>query len=88
MFNDAHRRIRDFIAPRFPSHPLKDGEDMFSLGFVNSLFAMELVLFIEKEFGFRIPNEEMDLDNFRTVDAMVALVGRLALPAGVQVGAS
>jgi acyl carrier protein len=83
MPKTAHERIRGFITPRFPNHSLQDGEDLFSLGFVNSLFAMELVLFIEKEFGLSIPNEEMDLDNFRTVHGMVALVDRL-----VEVGST
>jgi acyl carrier protein len=77
----AREAIRGFIYPRFPEHLIEDHEDMFALGFVNSLFAMELVMFIEKEFETQIPNEDMDLKNFRTTDAMVALVGRL-VPTG------
>lgn len=73
--------IRQFILGRFPDARLADDEDIFSLGYVNSLFAMELVLFIEKHFGTQIPNEELDVENFRTIDAMVALVDRCGAPA-------
>ena len=84
MQTEARARIRDFMAPRFPAHALTDEEDIFASGVVNSLFAMELVLFIEKQFGVGIPNEELDLNNFRTVDAMVELVTRLTRASQVE----
>ena len=74
---DDIRDIRQFVLGRFPQATLRDDQDIFSLGFVNSLFAMELVLFLERHTGVEIPNEELDLENFRTVEAMGALVGRL-----------
>ncbi|MFF3635573.1 acyl carrier protein [Streptomyces sp. NPDC002250] len=74
MHNAA--RIRDFIVSRYPQAELTDDQDIFSLGFINSLFAMELVMFVEKEFGISIPNDELRIDNFRTVTAMAELVGR------------
>jgi acyl carrier protein len=72
--------IRDFIHARYPHAAIDDGQDIFSLGFVNSLFAMELVMFIEKRFRCRIPNEDLHRDNFRTVAAMERLVVRLVNP--------
>ena len=42
-------------------------EDIFSSGLVNSLFSMQLVLFIEKEFQLKVGNEDLDLKNFRTL---------------------
>ncbi|MCP3805308.1 acyl carrier protein [Allokutzneria sp. A3M-2-11 16] len=74
----ARESIRGFVCPRFPGVELDDDQDIFALGFVNSLFAMELVMFVEREFDVRVPNEELDLANFRTVRAMCDLVGRLA----------
>ncbi len=81
MNTDIHQEIRGFVEARMPGLELADDEDIFSLSFVNSLFAMELVLFIEKTFGLQIPNEEIDMNNFRTVGAMVGLVDRLTHPA-------
>ena len=75
--------IREFIQAKYPQAGIDDEQDIFSLGFVNSLFALELVMFIEKTFGFQVPNEDIKLDNFRTVAAMEDLVERHAAPAGV-----
>jgi methoxymalonate biosynthesis acyl carrier protein len=74
--DDARQKIRSFITGRFPRAPLTDELDIFELGFVNSLFAMELVMFIENTFQITIPNEDLTLDNFRTVALMSALVQR------------
>ncbi|CAM3925866.1 hypothetical protein GCM10009799_49970 [Nocardiopsis rhodophaea] len=70
--------LREFILGRYPDLDLRDDEDIFRLGFVNSLFAMELVMFVESKFQLSIPNEELSLDGFRTVDAMAALVERVS----------
>lgn len=69
-------RIRAFLGTRFPTDELADDDDIFALGFVSSLFAMELVAFLEDVAGVRIPSRELRLDNFRTVAGMVALVER------------
>jgi methoxymalonate biosynthesis acyl carrier protein len=70
--------IRGFIHAKYPQAEIDDEQDIFALGFVNSLFAMELVMFLEKRFGFRIPNEDLQLDNFRSVAAMERLVSKQA----------
>ncbi|HEV2779522.1 MAG TPA: acyl carrier protein [Actinophytocola sp.] len=80
MSDAARAELRQFITAKYPAIELTDDQDIFGLGFVNSLFAMELVMFIEKTFGARIPNDELKLDHFRSVNAMVALVQRLAGP--------
>jgi len=63
-----------FLTRYFPGHALEDDEDIFALGFVNSLFAMKLVGFIESAFEIQIEQADLDIDNFRTVNAMVAFV--------------
>lgn len=69
--------IRMFVADKLGDAEFGDDTDIFSLGFVNSLFAMELVLFIEKTVKSTVPDDELELANFRSVDAMCQLVGRL-----------
>jgi methoxymalonate biosynthesis acyl carrier protein len=69
--------ILAFITGRFPQAAITATEDIFSLGYINSLFAMELVMHLEKSFTVTIPNEELRIDNFRTAAAMTELVGRL-----------
>ncbi len=82
MNSGEHTDIREFIRGRFPTADLEDDQDIFARGYVHSLFAMELVLFIEKHFGIEIANEDLDMANFRTIDAMAALVKRCAVLAG------
>ncbi len=60
-------QIRGFIEARFPRADINDAQDIFSLGYINSLFAMELVMFLEKTFAIAIPNDELRIDNVRTV---------------------
>ena len=53
---------------------LKDSDNIFEMGFVNSLFAMKLVTFIEDEFDVFLENDELNIKNFSTVDKIVSLV--------------
>lgn len=56
--------------------------DLFATRAVSSLFAMELVVFMESTFDIAIEGPDLVLDNFRTVHAMSALVLRLRSGAG------
>jgi acyl carrier protein len=69
-------KIRAFLTRFFRDHQLTDDEDIFASGYVNSMFAMQLVQFVETEFGVAIENDDLELDNFRTIDAISALVDR------------
>jgi methoxymalonate biosynthesis acyl carrier protein len=73
---EIKKQIFEFVHGRFPQAEISESDDIFALGFVNSLFAMELVMFIEKTFEITVPNEELKIDNFRTVELMADLVGR------------
>ncbi|HVH45119.1 MAG TPA: phosphopantetheine-binding protein [Labilithrix sp.] len=69
-------KIGAYLARFFPGHTLGAQEDIFSLGFVNSMFALQLVNFLEHEFEIEIENEDLELDNFRSIDAMRGFVER------------
>lgn len=69
-------RIHEFITSRYPMVQITDDQDIFELGFINSLFAMELVMFIEKTFDLVIPTAELQRSNFSSVRAMSRLVER------------
>lgn len=77
---DRKAKIKQFLARFLRNHELQDDEDIFALGFVNSLLAMQLVQFVEKEFGITVEDEDLDLDNFRTLQAIDALVARKSQP--------
>lgn len=78
MSGDIRSTIRAFIAARFSrEESIPDDRDLFALGFVNSLFALELLTFIETSFAVSIPDDELRPETFHTVNAMVSLVDRL-----------
>ncbi|MGJ5628675.1 acyl carrier protein [Nostoc sp. CALU 1950] len=74
--SEIQAKIREFLSRFFRNHDLQLDEDIFALGFVNSMFAMQLVLFIEQAFQITIDNEDLELDNFRTINSMTRLVER------------
>ncbi len=76
METEIKTKIRQFLTRHFRNYDLQDDEDIFALGFVNSLFAMKLVLFVEKEFEITVDDQDLDIDNFRTINAITNLVMR------------
>jgi methoxymalonate biosynthesis acyl carrier protein len=52
-------------------------QDLFKSGLVSSMFAMQLVVYLEERYGIAVIGPDLTLDNFRTVQAMTSLVLRL-----------
>ncbi len=76
----ANEKIRAFLAERIRNTEITDDEDIFEAGYVNSLFAMELVQFIESTFSVQIGSDDLELDNFRSITAMSQLIERKTAP--------
>jgi methoxymalonate biosynthesis acyl carrier protein len=72
---DAEESLLGFLTARTKREWDCD-TDLFATG-MSSLFAMELVVHLENEFGVTLEGEDLTLDNFRTVRAMTALLGKL-----------
>jgi methoxymalonate biosynthesis acyl carrier protein len=53
-------------------------QDLFADGMINSMFALELVVQIENMFDVAVEGRDLDMANFRSVNAMASLVRRLA----------
>ncbi|MFF5437756.1 acyl carrier protein [Streptomyces achromogenes] len=49
-------------------------DDLFAGGYLNSLGALELVAFLEGQYGIAVEVEDLDLDNFRSVTRIVDFV--------------
>ncbi len=56
---------------------LNDDTNIFTSGFVNSIFAMRLLNFLESEYNLEVPDDEIVLTNFSSIDAMHSLVSKL-----------
>ena len=74
--SDPRPRIRQFLQRHIQAGNVNDDEDIFRSGFANSMFAMQLVVFVEKEFQVAITDDDLDLDHFRSIRAITALVAR------------
>lgn len=67
-------KIKDFLAKFYRKGNIEDNDNIFELGFTNSLFAMQLVMFLEKEFFIKLENEDINMDNFKTINSIYLLV--------------
>ena len=57
--------------------PVRPEQDLFADGMINSMFALELVVQIENKFNVEVEGRDLDMANFRSVNAMANLVRRL-----------
>lgn len=77
----VEKELLDFLQTRTKTEWQQD-TDLFASGGLSSLFAMELVVHLEKTYGISVRGADLRLDNFRTVTGMAALVRRLREAAG------
>jgi acyl carrier protein len=66
--------IRNFTVKNSRENEISDNDDIFQKGFVTSLFAMQLVMFVEKEFNIKVSNDDLNLDNFNTINNLECYV--------------
>jgi acyl carrier protein len=66
--------VRHFLIGSINISELDDGDNLFELGIVNSLFAVQLMTFIEKMFGLEVERDDLDIENFKSVNATTAFV--------------
>lgn len=70
-------KIFEFFKEKGISSDLKADTDLFSGEYINSLFALEMVVYLESTFKIKIKNRDINEENFRTVANITALVERL-----------
>lgn len=68
--------LLSFLAERIKTTVAAD-QDLFKSGLVSSMFAMQLVVYLEERYDIAVIGPDLTLDNFRTVQAMTHLVVRL-----------
>ena len=67
-------KIRRFLSRFVGDAIFDDADNIFEKGLVNSLFAMQLVVFIENDMGITLENEDLELDNFISINSISALI--------------
>ncbi|PGQ49793.1 acyl carrier protein [Bacillus thuringiensis] len=78
---DNHEKIRQYIKKNLiifnaEETIVANDDNIFEKGYVNSLFAMQMLNFIETEFDIVVDNDELDIINFSTINNMVYLINK------------
>ncbi len=69
-------KVANFMSQSFDGAQFALDQDIFETGFGNSMFAMQLVEFVESEFAIEIDGDDLNIDNFRSVARITDLVAR------------
>ena len=74
--NGIKEAVRRFILSSINITHLDDDDNLFESGIVNSLFAVQLMTFIEKTFAIEVGMDDLDIENFKSLNAAAAFVVR------------
>ena len=66
--------LREFVLSSTNIGQVNDDDDLFESGIVNSLFAVQWMTFIENTFGIEIDVDDLDIQNFKSLNAATAFV--------------
>ena len=71
-------KLRQFLSDEIviDGTEIRDDEDLLLSGLVDSMGMMRLIAFIEEREGIRVPPQDVTIENFATIDAMVAYLER------------
>lgn len=68
--------VKRFVMSSINIDQLNDDDNLFESGFANSLFAVQLMTFIEKTFAIEVGMDDLDIENFKSVNAATAFVAK------------
>ena len=71
-------KLKNFILTEFAEQieqkSIDVNDDLLSMGIVDSMGVLQIVNFIEEHFGIKVEDEEITIDNFRTISAVARFV--------------
>ena len=71
---DTREKILEFFKNNKKADGLTYDTELFKGNYVNSLFALQMVMFIEKEFRIKLKHKDINEKNFHTINAIAELV--------------
>lgn len=79
--SDKRSQLSEFVIRSLGTPELAGSDDIFEVGGATSLFSVELVIFIEDTLGVPLSDEDLERENFSTINAMTDMIERnLATP--------
>jgi methoxymalonate biosynthesis acyl carrier protein len=73
---EIRRVVKDYIGEFVNLDNLNDEINIFEAGLVNSLFAIELMTFLEKSFDIKVGMDDLDMSYFESIHAITEFVSR------------
>jgi methoxymalonate biosynthesis acyl carrier protein len=74
-------QLKTFLADSSGIADIDENTELFSSGIVNSLFAIQLVMYLEKTFSIEIGMDDLNMDNFNSISAICSFVENKQLAA-------
>jgi methoxymalonate biosynthesis acyl carrier protein len=79
-YTEEEKKVREtvtnFLLRSINIANLNNDDNLFESGIVNSLFAVQLMTFLEKTFMLEIGMDDLDIENFKSVNATTTFVMR------------
>lgn len=74
---NTKQKIGDFLKKFIREGELNDDDDIFAAGLVYSLFAMQLIIFVEETFDIVVDLNDMDISQFNTINLISEYIERI-----------
>jgi acyl carrier protein len=77
MTNGRTKPIRQFVFEKFPlarQRSISDTDPLIDSGIIDSLGVLDLVAFLEAEFGICVADEDLVPDHFQSISCLAAFV--------------
>jgi methoxymalonate biosynthesis acyl carrier protein len=72
--SNMKKDITDYVLLNANDKNIDEHVPIFELGYVNSLFAIELMCFLEQNFAIKITTDDLEMNNFRTINTICDFV--------------
>ena len=67
---EIKKKVTKMVKKYIKGTEFSDDDNIFDMGVVNSLFAMQLVLFVENEFEISVDNDVLGTDEFNSINSI------------------
>lgn len=68
-------RVRGFVEGRI-GRPVADDEKYFETASVSSMFGLQIISYIEQEFGLTVDDDDLVIENFDSIANLASFVQR------------
>jgi acyl carrier protein len=72
--NGVGDKVRCYLSRGVHGRLLDDDEDIFALGLAHSLFIMQIIIFIEREFAVELEPDDIQREELSSVSRITELV--------------